>query len=176
MSERDTSKHVGRISGQLIFAIGFLVCSVFLLSQIGEQTKWVSKTKFFAQPRFWPAVGLLGMVMFGGAHLWRLPRRRIRRTDVIEAAIWVSVLEYAVWFLVYVWVVPIIGYLPATLILMPLLLWRLGYRDKFLLLVGVAFGAAVVVFFKSLLEVRIPGGLLYEYLPGALRSFFILNF
>ena len=176
MSAQDTSNHVGRISGQLIFAAAFLLISVFLLSQIGEQTKWVAKTKFFAQPRFWPAVGLIGMVVFGGAHLWNLPRRRLRRSDVVEARKWVFVVEYALWFLVYVWAVPIIGYLPATLILVPLMLWRLGYRNKLYLTVGTIFGFGVVVFFKSFLEVKIPGGLIYEYLPGALRSFFILNF
>ncbi len=34
---------------------------------------------------------------------------------------------------------------------------------------------AAMVLFKTLLEVRIPGGLVYEYLSGALRSFMILN-
>jgi hypothetical protein len=38
----------------------------------------------------------------------------------------------------------------------------------------VGFAIAVVLVFKGLLSVRIPGALLYEYLPGPLRSFAIL--
>jgi hypothetical protein len=37
-------------------------------------------------------------------------------------------------------------------------------------------GFSIVVIFKSFLEVKIPGGAIYELLPNALRSFFILNF
>ena len=38
------------------------------------------------------------------------------------------------------------------------------------------FAVLVVLIFKSFLQVKIPGAAIYEYLPGALRSFFILNF
>jgi hypothetical protein len=41
---------------------------------------------------------------------------------------------------------------------------------------AVLVALAVVVVFKSFLSVKIPGGAIYEYLPDALRSFFILNF
>jgi|GEM_PF-5204860 len=39
-------------------------------------------------------------------------------------------LEWAAWFLVDVWLVPIIGYLPMTLIFAPALTWRMGYRTR----------------------------------------------
>ena len=35
-------------------------------------------------------------------------------------------------------------------------------------------GLFTVVLFKSLLQVKIPGGAVYEFLPGALRNFMIL--
>ncbi|MEZ5478349.1 MAG: hypothetical protein R3E95_12975 [Thiolinea sp.] len=85
-------------------------------------------------------------------------------------------MEYALWFLLYVWVVPIIGYLPATLLFMPLLALRAGYRDKRQLLSMVAIGFVIVLLFKSFLAVKIPGGAIYEYLPDGLRSFMLLNF
>ncbi len=176
MSTPEERRFVGRLQGQVIFAIGFVVLSALLLSQIGEQTRWAKGTAFFAQPRFWPAVGLGGMVLFGALHFWRLPRRRVRRTDVIEARIWAQPLEYALWFMGYVLLVPIIGYLPVTMAFVPALIWRMGYRSKRLLWAGVVFAVLVVVLFKSVLQVKIPGAALYEYLPGALRSFFILNF
>ena len=59
---------------------------------------------------------------------------------------------------------------------MALIVLRLGYRSRAMMWISLGFGGAVVVLFKGLLSVRIPGGAIYEYLPGALRSFFILNF
>lgn len=162
--------------GQLVFALAFVVLSLLLLSQITEQTRWVDKTKFFAQPRFWPAVGLGAMVVLGGLHLIKLPWRRFTRNDQIELRKWASVLEYVVWFMTYVMLVPVVGYLPVTLVFVPLLSWRMGYRNRLMMVSSVVFAFAVVVLFKSVLSVKIPGGAMYEYLPGALRSFFILNF
>ncbi|PSL17882.1 tripartite tricarboxylate transporter TctB family protein [Shimia abyssi] len=176
MSSPEEKRFPGPMRGQLVFAIVFFVVALLLLSQIGEQTKWVKKTKFFAQPRFWPAVGLVGMVVFGGLHLWKLPRRKFERADYVEWRIWLVAIEWVGWFLLYVLLVPVIGYLPVTMIFMPILIWRLGYRDKRMVLISSMFGLGVVLLFKSFLEVKIPGALLYEYLPGSLRTFFILNF
>lgn len=175
MSQDELSRQIGRRSGQIIFAIAFLSASALLLSQIGDQTKWAKKTEFFAQPRFWPAVGLAGMVLFGALHLWRLPRRKLDRFDRNEVLIWAQVLEYALWFMGYVMLVPLVGYLPVTVAFMPLMVRRMGYRDRRLLWISAAIGALIVVLFKSFLNVKIPGAALYEYLPGALRGFFILN-
>lgn len=172
-SERE-SRFVGPRRGQLIFALVFLTLSVLLLALIGEQTAWVKKTKLFAQPRFWPAVSLGGMVLLGGLHLYQLPWRRVSRYDLWEARQWGRSLEYGLWFMAYVLLVPIIGYLPVTLVFVPLLARRMGYRSRFMMLVCLGFALAVVVLFKGLLSVKIPGALLYEYLPGSLRSFFIL--
>jgi len=165
----------GPLRGQALFAIVFLVASTLLLSQIGSETKWAKGTQFFAQPRFWPAVSLVGMVLFGGLHLWKLPRRGFQRVDVTEWKTWFFAIEYVLWFLTYVLLVPILGYLPMTIALMLALCYRLGYRTRLMLWVAVVFAVAVVVLFKSFLSVKIPGAAIYEYLPGALRSFFILN-
>lgn len=173
-SERER-RFVGPRRGQLIFAVAFVVFSALLLSQIGNQTRWVDNTKFFAQPRFWPAIGLTSMVLLAVLHLARLPWRQVTRFDVAEVKRWAMVAEYVTWFMVYVLVVPIVGYLLATLAFVPALTWRMGYRDRKMLTIGTVFGFCVVVMFKSFLSVKIPGGAIYEYLPGSLRSFFILN-
>lgn len=169
-------RFVGPRRGQLLFALGFLALSALLLAQIGQQTRWIDKTAFFAQPRFWPAVGLGAMVLMGGLHLARLPWRRMTSQDRAEALKWGRAVEYALWFMAYVLFVPLIGYLPTTLIFVPALTWRMGYRRPRMMWLSLLFALAVVIMFKTLLGVKIPGGLLYEYLPGALRGFFILNF
>ena len=114
------------------------------------------------------------MTLLGALHLYRLPWRRFTAADRGELKRWAEVLEYAVWFMAYVLAVPVIGYLPATLIFMPALTWRMGYRSRLILSSSVIFAVAVVVLFKTFLSVKIPGGMIYEYLPGALRGFFIL--
>ena len=166
----------GPIRGQLIFALLFLGLSILLLSQLGDQTKWIKKTKFAAQPRLWPMIALGGMVLFTGMHLWRLPRHRLSRVDWIEAKRWLEVIEYCGWFMVYVWLVPNLGYLLSTLIFLPLLTFRVGYKNKKMIFYAMGIGVSIVIIFKSFLEVKIPGGVIYEFLPNALRSFFILNF
>ena len=176
MSKQAKSSDPGPLRGQILFAIGFFVLSAFLLSQIGEQTKWVKGTKFFAQPRFWPAMGLSGMVLFGGLFLWRLPRFRPDRSDREEAVKWAKALEWVLWFMAYVYLVPLVGYLPVTFVFAIALCWRTGYRNARILGVSAGFAIAVVAVFKMWLDVKIPGAALYEYLPPVLRNFFILNF
>lgn len=172
-SERER-RFVGPRRGQLVFALGFFAIAVVLLSQIGSQTRWAAKTEFFAQPRFWPAVGLVGMTLLGGLHLYRLPWRRLTRNDRAEVLKWARVLEYTVWFMGYVLLVPVLGYLPVTLVFVPLLARRMGYRSRLMVITSLVFALAVVLLFKTFLSVKIPGGAVYDYLPGALRSFFIL--
>ena len=112
----------------------------------------------------------------GGLHLYRLPWHRTTRYDWGEARKWAFVGEYVLWFMAYVVAVPILGYLPVTLIFVPLLAWRMGYRSRKMMAISIGFAIVVVVLFKSFLSVKIPGGMIYEYLPTAARSFFILNF
>ncbi len=180
MGIEDEQDRGRRRAGQLLFAALFVLGALVLLAYLPDQTAWKSRTRLFAQPRFWPGIGVAGMVLFGALHLRaearRLGRRWPVRADWAEARRWGAVLEHAAWFLAYVWLVPRAGYLPATLVLAPLLAWRLGYRSRRMLSIAVLFAFCVVVLFKGLLAVKIPGGALYEYLPGAWRSFFILHF
>lgn len=53
----------GSVRGQSLFAIIFVVASLLLLSQLGNETRWAKGTQLFAQPRFWPAVAVGGMVL-----------------------------------------------------------------------------------------------------------------
>lgn len=174
MTTEQERRFVGPRRGQLIFALVFLGLSVLLLALIGEQTAWVKKAKLVAQPRFWPAVSLGGMVLLGGLHLYQLPWRRVSRYDLWEARQWGRSLEYGLWFMGYVFLVPLIGYLPVTLAFVPLLARRMGYRSRFMMGICLGFAVAVVILFKGFLSVKIPGALLYEYLPSGMRSFFIL--
>lgn len=162
-----------RRPGDIVFAWVFLIFSVFLLSQLGTQAPWKSGGKIFSQPAFWPTVSVLCMALFAALHLLSSalsPRLSGRWHEVWQ---WVRALEFAGWFLVYVALVPLAGYLPTTVVLALLLGVRMGYRSKAMLMGLVGLSIAIVVIFKSLLQVKIPGGAIYEILPTTLRSFML---
>lgn len=175
MDTEQQRRFKGPLRGQLFFAIGFFVISALLLSQIGGQTRWVDGTKWAGQPRLWPAISLLGMVLFGALHWAYMPRKKAHADDKLESWKWFTAFEWVGWFLAYVWMVPIIGYLPVTIGFTVALSWRLGYRSTKWYWIAAAFGTTVVVLFKSFLSVKIPGAMLYEFFPAAMRNFLILN-
>ena len=160
-----------RRPGDIVFAILFFAFALFLLSQIGTETKAVKRTKWFAQPSLWPTIAIWGMVIFGGLHLLssaispRIPGRWK------EVGFWLMSLEYVAYFLIYVVAVPWLGYLPSTMFFAVFLAVRAGFRAPATLGIALAFGAVVAVLFRALLQVNIPAGRVYENLPDALRVF-----
>lgn len=179
MEHENAEPHVfpiARRPGELLFAKLFLGLALILLALIGSQTAWLPGKGLAAQPRTWPAIGLGGMALFGLLHL--MGKFRVTRTPGRwrEAWLWLRSLEYVFWYLLYVFAVPRLGYLPSTVLFCLFLTWRAGYRKKIAYLSAVLFSTSVVLLFKTLLHVRIPGGAVYEYLPSALRNFMILNF
>lgn len=165
-----------RRPGDIVFAWIALLVSVFLLSQIVDQTGWRYGGKLFAQPRFWPAVSLGGMTIFAALHLLssalseRLPGRWP------EVWLWVTSLEYAIWFIAYAATVPYGGYLPTTVLFAIALTLRVGYRKVSTLLAATAAAALIVLLFKTLLKVNLPSGLIYESLPDGLRQIMLTHF
>ncbi len=165
-----------RRPGDLVFAILFLAFSLFLLANLGGQTEWVKRTKTVAQPAFWPTVSVVFMTGFALLHLVGSlvsPRIEGRWTEV---KFWVRSIEFAIWFMAYVALVPRLGYLPSSIVFPALLAYRLGYRAPRQLAAAAASGIAIVVLFKSLLQVKVPGGAIYEYLPDAIRAFMLTYF
>lgn len=165
-----------RRPGDIVFAwVAFLV-AIILLSQIMDQTAWKVGGKLFAQPRFWPAVALGGMAIFAALHLLgsALSERIPGRWQ--EVWLWICALEYAAWFIAYAIAVPYAGYLLTTVFFAVALTLRAGYRR--LLIVGAAALSAVVivVLFKTLLQVNLPSGLLYEALPDGPRQIMLTYF
>lgn len=165
-----------RRPGDLVFSILFLAFSLFLAANLQGQTNWASGARLLAQSAFWPYVAVIAMTVFAVLHLVSglLSPKLSGRWE--EVGFWIRAFEFAGWFMVYVVLVPRLGYLPSTLLFTVLLTLRLGYRGWKALISAAAFGAAVVVVFKSLLQVKVPGGQIYELLPTGLRSFMLTYF
>lgn len=162
-----------RRPGDIVFASVFFAFAVSLASQIGNQSPWNGTRNIFSQPAFWPTVSLGAMVIFSGLHLLSSalsPRIAGRWTEVAQ---WLRAFEFAGWFLLYVFVVPYLGYLPTTVLAALILGLRMGYRSPKHLGGLVVTGALIVVTFRGLLQVRVPAGEVYQYLPDAVRVFFM---
>lgn len=163
-----------RRPGDMVFALCFFVVSVVLLINLPLQTTWTNRTKLYAQPAFWPAVslGIMGacslLHLIGATVSERIPGR------LAEVKYWIKSLEYIAWFMIYVSAVPIIGYLPATILFCTVLSWRLGYRSPRWMIISAIFAISVTLVFKGFLQVKIPAGAVYDLIPaGPIRTFFM---
>lgn len=160
-----------RRPGDLVFAAAFLVFALFLATGLDDQVEWRKGTKLVAQPAFWPTVSVVGMTAFALLH-WigsvaspRIPGRWR------EVWFWVRSIEYAGWFYAYVLLVPVLGYLPASILFAVALCFRLGYRSPITFGLAVLLAVVTVVTFRGFLQVKVPAGALYQYLPDGLRLF-----
>ena len=165
----------GRKRGELLFSFLLLFAALALLAALPWQTAWLNGRGLAAQPRLWPAMSLSGVVFFAGLHA--VLRGRLDRTPGrwLEGLTWIRSLEFIGWYMLYVAAIPLIGYLPATVIFCTLLALRVGYRGKTLLWAAL-FGLCVVLFFKTAMNVKIPGGALYEFAPDNLRYILLRYF
>ena len=165
-----------RRPGDIVFAWVFLGISVFLLLQLTNQTAYRPGAKLFAQPRFWPTVSLVGMTGFAALHLLGsfLSEKLDGRWK--EVWLWAATLEYAAWFVVYAATVPFAGYLPTTVIFALLLALRAGYRSRLPLISAVIAAVAIVLLFKTFLQVKLPSGRIYDALPDGLRQIMLTYF
>jgi len=165
-----------RRPGDLVFSLLFLALSLFLAFNLQEQTTWSKGTKLPAQPAFWPYVSVAKMMLFSVLHLLSGLMSPTLKGRWLEVGFWLRSLEYAAWFMAYVFIVPKLGYLLSTMMFTALLSFRAGFRTVKPVLLAVLFGVTVVVVFKTFLQVKVPGGQIYEYLPTTLRSFMLTYF
>ena len=165
-----------RRPGDLIFGLVFLAISLLLLLSLPAQNTWASGTKLFAQPAFWPYAAVILMVVFGALQVISALCSPALEGRWKEVLFWIKSVEYAGWFMAYVVSVPQLGYLPSTILFAVVLTYRLGYRGAKMMLSAALFGCAVVLVFKTCLQVKVPGGAIYEFLPTAARSFMLTYF
>ena len=168
-------------AGDLVFAILMLFIVMVLLVSIPFETKWFDGVPLVKQPRLWPTFCLVGMALFGflySIQIWKNYKFQLGQLqgELNELSSWLRPLEFVFYFVLYVWFVPLMGYLLSTLLFFSLLTIRTGYRTLFMFWVSLATGFGIVVLFKSLLKVRITSGAIYDYLPDGWATFFMIYF
>jgi hypothetical protein len=165
-----------RRPGDIVFAWFILIVAVFLLVQISDQTAYKNGAKLAAQPRFWPAVSLGGMTFFAIFHLVGSALSERIEGRWREVLVWLSSIEYAVWFIAYAASVPYTGYLLTTVLFAVMLSLRVGYRSAKMLMASAFSAIVIVLLFKTLLRVNLPAGRIYEVLPDGLRQIMLTYF
>jgi len=168
-------------AGDLVFAMLMLFIVLVLLVSIPFETKWFDGVPLVKQPRLWPTFCLLGMALFGflySIQIWRNYKIQLGQVqgELNELSSWLRPLEFVFYFVLYVWSVPLAGYLLSTLLFFSLLTIRAGYRTLLMFWVSLATGFGIVVVFKSLLQVKVASGAIYDYLPDGWATFFMIYF
>jgi len=109
-------------------------------------------------------------------HRWR-QRFLLPTSAGFELAKYAAALEFVAYFIGYTLLVPFLGYLLSTLVAGTYLTWRLGYRSPVWLLRGLLCSFAIVVIFRTFLQIKTPVSIwLYDQLPTALRAFMLTYF
>lgn len=109
-------------------------------------------------------------------HRWR-QRFQLPTSAYLELTKYAAALEFVAYFIIYTLLVPVLGYLVSTLILGMALPWRLGYRGRVWLMRSFWSSLAVVIVFRTLLQIKTPVSIwLYDQLPTALRGFMLTYF
>ena len=168
-------------AGDLVFAMLMLFIVLVLLVSIPFETKWFDGVPLVKQPRLWPTFCLVGMALFGllySIQIWRSYKIQLGQVqgELNELSSWLRPLEFVFYFVLYVWSVPLAGYLLSTLLFFSLLTIRAGYRTLLMFWVSLATGFGIVIVFKSLLQVKIASGAIYDFLPDGLATFFMIYF
>ena len=168
-------------AGDLVFAILMLFIVMALLVSIPFETKWFEGVPLVKQPRLWPTFCLVGMALFGllySLKIWRSYKFQLGQVqgELNELSSWSRPLEFVFYFVLYVWSVPLAGYLLSTLLFFSLLTIRAGYRTLLMFWVSLATGFGIVIVFKSLLQVKIASGAIYDFLPDGWATFFMIYF
>ncbi|MEM8654070.1 MAG: tripartite tricarboxylate transporter TctB family protein [Pseudomonadota bacterium] len=105
------------------------------------------------------------------AQRWR-QRFKLPTEVAYELTQWCRALEYVAWFVAYTLLVPVLGYLVSTLLLGTLLPWRLGYRGARWMGICLAASFAIVLVFRTGLQIKTPVNIwLYDLLPQRMETF-----
>ena len=185
VKKSDPNKVQPRKKGDVVFSAFLFILALFLLSQIRTEAKWIENLPLLRQPRFWPAMTLGGFLIFSAGNLIqsilnaRQNRQMVSGVHILpwdELFNWVKTLEFAGYFLLYVFSIPYIGYLPATLLFCPLLTFRVGFRGFKYFTVSILAGFVIVFVFRTILSVKLPAGAIYNIFPDQIRNFLILYF
>lgn len=180
-----------RTRGDLILSLIMLGVALFLLYHFGGEGGWDQRDfpqrrvgKILKQQWVGPLMALAILVPAAVLNAWlayrwtQKPERRHRPNQtVFEVVQWLRALEYLLYFIIYSYCVPVLGYLLSTLVFALFLTTRLGYRKPRWLAYSAGTAMVIVLVFRTLLQIKTPVNIwLYEQLPPTLETFMKVYF
>jgi len=172
------------IPGTGIF-LGFMaVVSITLLLLTPFATKpGPSNQGWWTQPALMPTFSL---ILFAAAanylflqHLWTVRKNGLQqeRSAVLkELTQWVLPLEYFVYYLIYIWLLGLVGYFLSSAIFAIGVSLRVGLRSGRWVLTAILFALALTALFRWGLHIWFPKVALFELFPKEPRIFLSRNF
>lgn len=158
---------------QWCYAIITFALAIFFFVSIPYQTTYFEGLPWFKQPQTWPGIAIIGMLLSGVGHLiyllYYFKEQDIALTIRAELMLLIRAFEISIWFSVYILAVDYLGYLPSSLLFTLFMTYRMGYKQKYFYIYAVLLAIAIVIIFKGFLQVNIPGGESYDYLPQYLQ-------
>ena len=177
--------------GDLVFSVIMLGVVLLLLLYFGSESGWEQRKlpqkrfgKILKQAWVGPLLCMAILLPAAIVNLWQSVKKR--RRDIrqrvpnrirYELMMWVKSFEFIAYFLIYTFTISYLGYLLSTLLFAVLLTYRLGYRSRRWMAISLASAFAIVVLFRTILQIKTPINIwLYNQLPAGLETFMKVYF
>ena len=162
----------------LLFGVGFLLLVPVATKPGPENQGW------WTQPFFMPTLSLLIVAVMAiilstqhfRARRSTAVRESMRGSLRIELLQWLKPLEFFVYYVLYIWLLGMIGYFLSSLVFILLLSWRVGLRSPKWMVTAFLFAVMLIALFRWGLGVWVPQAELYELFPKDVRIFLMRNF
>ena len=178
----NTAKKI--LPGTGIFLGIMAAISIGLLLLIPVATKSAPPNQgLWTEPVLMPA---LSLVFFAGTaiylliqHLWTVRKNGVQheRSAISGELIqWILPLEYFVYYMIYIWLLGLVGYFLSSAIFAIGVCMRVGLRSRRWVLTGLLFALALTALFRWGLHIWFPKVALFELFPRESRIFLSRNF
>ena len=157
----------------------FAISGLCLIALAPWQVKWVGQARgWFTQPAFAPLMGLAVMTVFACAravmHYRHDASSQYRAALHEHVSAFIAVYRIpaiiAAFFMIYLSVISVIGFAPASLVFLLSVLWLTDLANRYWCIVTVIAVIALVVIFRVTLGLWLPDAALYEFLPAYWRD------
>jgi len=163
--------------GRLIVAFFFLLFGAGGLALLPAYTGTSPGDEgWFTQPWLMPGMTLTLLTVAALIHTLRLLRDR-RQASAGTASLtgelwmWLRAGEFFFWYVLYIWLLGVLGYGLSTFVFVAGLGFRMGLRQPRWILAALAVTIAMTLLFRLGLKIWVPAADLYEILPPGVRNF-----
>ncbi|MEM7117153.1 MAG: tripartite tricarboxylate transporter TctB family protein [Chloroflexota bacterium] len=167
----------------VFYGIMAVISIVLLLLLPIETEPGPAEQGWWTQPILMPAISLvffaITAVFLFIQHLLSVRKHGAPHDrDTVRAELfqWAQPLEIFVYYVIYIYLLGIVGYFLSSFIFAAGVGWRVGLRSRRWVWAALFFTLGITALFRWGLSIWFPSAALFELLPGGLRIFFARNF